>query len=327
MGTYNVLTLYFKGTNGIGHAEVKMKTCENAGCDVIGLQEVRRNEQSAFTAAGDVVFRSGADGGKYEKKGNHGVGLAVREYIVAGMDKGVVAVECISARLMKVRIQLKGKSYGVSFIVGYAPTLDNSTSEKDYFWNSLDEVVKEVPSRDHLLVLIDANSRTGMRGIEWTDSKVLGAYRRDELNDNGGRLLTYATDNKLALLNTYYATPARGISYTFQSPNRGKAKYRLDYILTRQVDRRLVRNVSVQTPPRENAESDHNLVIASIRLLGRIAPNRQKIVIKNRRAIDLPRLMADPHLRMNLQNSSQPYLGTNAGSVDDMASLLTETIL
>ena len=77
------------------------------------------------------MFCSGANGGKHEKKGNHGVGLDIRESIVAGMDKGDVAVECISARLMKVRIQLKGKSKGVFFIVGYVPTLDKSTSEKD----------------------------------------------------------------------------------------------------------------------------------------------------------------------------------------------------
>ena len=198
---------------------------------------------------------------------------------------------------MKVRIQLKGKSNGVPFIVGYAPTLDKSTSKKDYFWSSLDEVVKGVPSRDHVLVRMNANARTGMRGIGWTDSKVLGAYGRDELNDNGDRLLVHATDKKLALLNTYYATLARGVSYTFQSPKRGKAQYRLDYVLTRQVDRRLVRNVTVRTPPRENAESNHNLVIGNIRLLGRIAPNRPKRVIKNRRANDLPRLMADPQLR------------------------------
>ena len=129
VGTYNVRTLAFKGTNGIGHAEVKLKTCEDAGCDIIGLQEVRRNGQSDFTAVGYVVLCLGADEGKHEKKGNHGVGLAVRESIVAGMDKGEVAVECISARLMKVRIQLKGKSNGVSVIVGYAPTLDKSASE------------------------------------------------------------------------------------------------------------------------------------------------------------------------------------------------------
>ena len=119
-------------------------------------------------------------------------------------------------------------------------------------------MVKGVPSSDHLVVLMDANARTGMRGIEWTDSKVLGAYGRDELNDNGEQLLTHATDNKLALINTYYDTPARGISYTFQSPNGGKAQHRFDDILTRKVDRRLVRNVTVRTPPRENPESEHN---------------------------------------------------------------------
>ena len=66
--------------------------------------------------------------------------------------------------------------------------------------------------------------------------QVLGAFGRDELNDNGERLLIHATDNKLALLNTYYAASARGITYTFQSPNRGKAQYRLGHIPTRQVD-------------------------------------------------------------------------------------------
>ena len=50
---------------------------------------------------------------------------------------------------------------------------------------SLHEVVKGVPRRDHLLALMDANSHTGMRGIGCTDSKVLSAYARDELNDNG----------------------------------------------------------------------------------------------------------------------------------------------
>ena len=159
----------------------------------------------------------------------------------------------------------------------------------------------------------------------------MGAYGRDKLN-NGERLLTYATDRKLALLNTYYATPARGISYTFQSPNRGKAQYRLDHILTRQVNRRLVRNVTVWTQPMENAKSDHNLVSRSIRLLGRILLNSPKRVIKNRRAIDLPILTADSHLRMNFQEAiaaklASPTPGFHAGSANDMTSVLTATLL
>ena len=44
-------------------------------------------------------------------------------------------------------------------------------------------MVEGVPSTDHLLVLMDTNARTGMRGVGWTDSKVLGAYGREELKE------------------------------------------------------------------------------------------------------------------------------------------------
>ena len=125
--------LLSRARNGIGHAEVILKTCEDAGCDIIGLQEVRRDGRSAFTVAGYVAFGSGADGGKHEKKGNHGVGLAVRESIVAGMDTGDVAVECTSARLMKVCIRLKDKSNVVSFNVRHAPTLDRAPAKNITF--------------------------------------------------------------------------------------------------------------------------------------------------------------------------------------------------
>ena len=85
VGTFNVRTLAVNGKNGIGYSEVILKVWQELRCDVIGFQETRRNGQSTFTAAGYTVFRSGADGGKYEKKGTHGVGLAVRESIVAGV--------------------------------------------------------------------------------------------------------------------------------------------------------------------------------------------------------------------------------------------------
>ena len=102
----------------------------------------------------------------------------------------------------------------MSFVVAYAPTLGSLTRETDHFSNALDSVVTGVPSGDHLFVLMDANSQTGKRQSGFADSKVLGAYGRDELNDNGERLL-HAADNKLALLNTFFATPNRGVSYTF----------------------------------------------------------------------------------------------------------------
>ena len=118
------------------------------------------------------------------------------------------------------------------------------------------------------------NARTGKRQSGCADRKVLGAYGRDALNDNGERLLLHVADN-LSLLNTLFATPSRGASYTFQSANSGKGQPRLDYILTRQVDRRPDSNITVRRPPEEQHESDHNLVVANIRLSGRFAPNHR----------------------------------------------------
>ena len=68
---------------------------------------------------------------------------------------------------------------------------------------------------------------TGKRGEGGgeADSKVLGAYGRDKLNENGKLLLGFAEDNKLALLNTFFCTPKSGASYPFQSANRSKGQH------------------------------------------------------------------------------------------------------
>ena len=149
-----------------------------------------------------------------------------------------------------------------------------------------------------------ANTRTGKRQSGCADNKMLGAYRRDELNDNGERLL-HAADNKIALLDTFFATPNRGVWYTFQSANSGNGQCRLDFILTRQVDRRLVRNITVRRPPEERHESDHNLVVANVRLLVRFAPNRRTKAGRGKRSTDLQRLMAD-HPSCLLYTSPSP---------------------
>ncbi|CAM9959586.1 unnamed protein product [Sphacelaria rigidula] len=91
-------------------------------------------------------------------------------------------------------------------------------------------------------------------------------------NDNGRRLLKCSAENKMAISNTSFRTPIRGESstaYTYVGP-KVEHRWHLDYILVRQQDRRLVRNVTVHP----DMKSHHRLVSAAIRL-GRNAPNRQ----------------------------------------------------
>ena len=55
---------------------------------------------------------------------------------------------------------------------------------------------------------MDANARTARRieGESLQEEGILGTYERDELNDDGKLLLTFATDNKLVIMNTFFST-------------------------------------------------------------------------------------------------------------------------
>ena len=185
------------------------------------------------------------------RKGQHGVGLAVKQETVKKAGEDGIVIECISARLLKARISIK--SNFVAFVVAYAPTMEVPEGQKAKYMAALNCTVASVPARKYVFVLTDANARTGKRGESGgeADSKVLGAYGRDKLNENGKLLLRFAEDNKLALLDTFFCTPKSGVSYTFQTANRSKGQTRLDYTLTKQVDRRLISCVNVRRPPLE----------------------------------------------------------------------------
>ena len=76
--THNVRTMAVDGKHGVGRAAEVLDVYQETGCDIIGIQETRRNGQSALLLAGYVVYCSGESGGEGEgKKGQGGVGLDV----------------------------------------------------------------------------------------------------------------------------------------------------------------------------------------------------------------------------------------------------------
>ena len=64
-------------------------------------------------------------------------------------------------------------------------------------------------------------------------------------------------------MNTLFSTPKNRVSHTFN----GQGKKRIDYILTRQRDRKLVRDVVVYPQALLKPISDHNIVAARVKLL------------------------------------------------------------
>ena len=217
----------------------------------------------------------------------------------------------------------------MTIVVGYAPTDTQSVGKKNDFWTALERVVKEVPEHEQLFVLMDANARTGRRGggkLGSEECKVLGAYGRDTLNDNGERLLLFSANHELALLNTFFSTTKNAISHTFN----GRGKKIIDYILTRQRGRNLVRDVTVHPQPPFLPISDHNIVTAHVKLLGRFARNRPVREVKGPPPIDRRRLTTDPHLRQEVATVIGDHLRAfppSGSSVDDVETAFTTAIL
>ena len=118
------------------------------------------------------------------------MGLAIKENIVKKDGEGGITIECISARLLKTRISIK--SNFATFVVAYAPTEEAPEGQKAKYMTALNCTVASLLAREYVFVLTDANARTGKRGEGGgeADSKVLGAYGRDESSENGKQLLS-----------------------------------------------------------------------------------------------------------------------------------------
>ena len=158
------------------------------------------------------------------------------------------------------------------------------------------------------------------------DSKILGAYGRDTLNDNGELLLSFANNHDLALVNTFFSTPKGGESHTFN----GRGKKRIDYILTKQRDRKFVRNVTVRPQPSFLPISDHNIVSASsVKLLGHFAQNR-RLRASAKPPVDRRRLVTDPQLRQEVATAVGRHLRANPpgdSSADDVKVAFAAAIM
>eukprot|EP00752_Nemacystus_decipiens_P005560 g5031.t1 len=111
--------------------------------------------------------------------------------------------------------------------------------------------------------------------IAGEDEGTMGEFGRNELTDDGRRLLAFASDNRLAVLNTFFGKRTDGTWHTYNGPARKDCKC-LDYILTRESHRGRVSSMEVVPQPIRpaGADSDHNIVIATVDLSGRLAHNR-----------------------------------------------------
>jgi exonuclease III len=106
-------------------------------------------------------------------------------------------------------------------------TEDKTDDVKDNFYEELDRVFDEFPKYHLKILLGDFNARVGKEDIF---KPIIGNESLQEIsNDNGVRLVNFATSKNLRVKNTMF--PHHKIhKYTWMSPD-GKTHNQIDHIL------------------------------------------------------------------------------------------------
>ena len=261
MATYNVLSLFRKTADGddveSGRAALLRAQLSASGYHAVGLQETRSNVSSVFCADDYIRVVSGAS------QGHYGVELWLARRLPFGSrDKNDIRVEASHItvlhshpRLLATRVQLQGTS--LIFVVGHAPHEADDLTEKDLWWQLLDEVLTRVGRLGRLFCLSDFNARVGRQ-----DGIIVGDRTDADTSPNGERLLDLCADHDLWLPATF-STIHSGEDFTWTHPKGPRS--RLDYVA---VDSHLAGCVrwsscdhDIQVP---NTSVDHVLVGAYV---------------------------------------------------------------
>ena len=165
-------------------------------------------------------------------------------------------VERFNDRVIKVNIVIWDVVWEV--VSCYCTQAGRSVDEKEEFHELMDEVV----TCEKVLVGVDFNHHVGsdMDGF----GEVHGCFGIGQINDGGIRLLDWAVDKVLRLMNTCFQKRKSWL-ITFRS---GETETMIDYILVNNNYRSSVKNVKVI--PGEEVVSQHCLLLMDMMLMDMI---------------------------------------------------------
>lgn len=213
---------------------------ETVNWDIIGLSEVRRADEKIEEHENYIFYYKNITAGLY------GVGFIVKKYL----KNEIIEFSGVSDRIAVLNIKLPGHRQPTSIVQIYAPTEVAKVEAKNEFYRKLSKVMPKLYK--NIIIMGDFNGQLGKRRLN--EDKILGRFTSGKRNDNGQRMINFALENNLNIMNSYYnKNPNR--KWTWLSPN-GKLKNEIDYIITNKP--RLFSNIDVVN--KLNYNTDHRLL-------------------------------------------------------------------
>ena len=171
----------------------------------MGVQEVRWDREGTVRA-GDYNFFYG--------KGNEnhqlGTGFLVHRRIVSAVKTEEFVSDMVSC------IALRGRWCNIVVLNVHAPSEEINDDSKDSFYEELEQIFYNFPKYHTKIILRDFNTKVGRENI--FKPTVGNESLHQDSNDNGVRIVNFATLKKLVVKSTMF--PHRNIrKYTWTSPD------------------------------------------------------------------------------------------------------------
>ena len=126
--------------------------------------------------------------------------------------------------------RLRAVPFNITIVQAYAPTSDYDENEIEEFYDQLQNVIDQTPTKDIFVVQGHWNAKVGKDAFEnWQG--ICGPFHNGDTSKRGLGLLEFSTFNDLALANTFGHHKA-SIRWTWHSQN-GQHHDQINHILVR----------------------------------------------------------------------------------------------
>ena len=313
VGAWNVRTLLERKRSHIRPTAVVARTLNSYNIDICALSETRLAGENIITEPGGgyTFFLKGRP--EDVKPQLHGVGFAIRTKLLGSLnDKLPIG---LNERLMTMSLPIKGTTLHI--ISAYAPTLSQSDTVKEQFYESLNRTLSDIPPSHKILLLGDFNARVGTEHDVWEG--ILGKHGIGAVNSNGTALLSLCSQKELVITNTLFQQGERFIS-TWMHPGAQKW-HLLDYVITRQKDVKDVLHTKAMCG--SLAFSDHKLVKCTLAL--KIRKRIRHRVLKPIRKLNVNKLRSPETRTLLADNLTEAYSKTEILSDNSDKTLVNFT--
>ena len=294
-----------------GQTENICREMLKAKIDILAITESR------WTKNGEFKHHSGLKilySGHMNDDAGHNQGVALM--LTKQAERAMISWQPHGPRIMEAYFKTSDKNISLRIIVAYAPTEQANTDVKNEFYDQLDSVYKNGhKGRDLTMLLGDFNAQVGSNNENVEE--VMGIYglglRNDKENDNGDRLVSFCTENKLVIGGTIFKHKKIHTA-TWKSPDQ-RTFNQIDHICISRRFKGSLLDVRVQRGPDVN--SDHYLLTSKVRLRFK----KQDTICNPRKKYNITTLQNSEKLlefKLDLQNRFEVLAPSDEDGVEEV---------